>query len=236
MEPKISVCMAVRNGESYLREQLNSILPQLAGDDEIIISDDHSKDKSIPLIQDMADHRIKIFSNPGHGLISNFENSLRHATGTYIFLADQDDVWMPEKVRVTLPYLHQDTLVVSDCRIVDHQLTARYESFYRINQSGKGIVKNLFKNSYMGCCMAFHRRLLEKALPFPAGIPMHDLWIGLIAELFFSVKFIDESLVLHRRHASNASTTGKQSTNSFTKRASDRWILLKTLIKLRYAY
>jgi hypothetical protein len=83
--------------------------------------------------------------------------------------------------------------------------------------------------------MAFHRRILGKAMPFPPGIPMHDLWIGLISELFFSVRFINENLVLHRRHAANATTTGKRSTNSFAKRVSNRWILLKKLIILRYA-
>ena len=94
----ISVCIATYNGEKYLREQLDSILPQLAESDEVIVSDDGSTDGTIDLITSLNDPRIKIVSNSGRkGYVGNFENALKHTTGDYIFLSDQDDIWYPNK-------------------------------------------------------------------------------------------------------------------------------------------
>ncbi|MEO5643505.1 MAG: glycosyltransferase, partial [Bacteroidia bacterium] len=96
---RISVCLATYNGEKYIGEQLQSILIQLSQHDEVIISDDSSSDRTIDIVQAFGDSRIIIlhgqtFRSP----IRNFENALSHAGGQYIFLADQDDVWLPEKV------------------------------------------------------------------------------------------------------------------------------------------
>ena len=98
---KISVCIATYNGEKYIIKQLESILPQLREADEIVISDDSSSDRTIALIEQLNDPRIRIlkdqkFRNP----IYNFENAMLNAKGDFIFLSDQDDIWMPEKVAV----------------------------------------------------------------------------------------------------------------------------------------
>ncbi len=235
MIPNISVCMAVKNGETFLHEQLASILPQLTGGDEVIISDDHSTDRSRQIIEEFQDNRIKILNNPRSGLISNFENALQAAAGTFIFLADQDDVWRSDKIAATLPFLSRYDLVVSDCVVVDRQLTPLWGSFYGFNSSGKGILRNLVKNSYMGCCMAFHRRVAERALPFPRRIPMHDAWIGLIGEIYFTVKFMDAKLVLHRRHENNASTNAGPTSLTLGKRVINRFQMVKEIIELTYA-
>ena len=227
--------MAVKNGEAFVREQILSILPQLAGDDELIISDDHSTDNTLEILNQLCDRRIRIIQNPSSGLISNFENALRSAQGTYIFLADQDDIWMSEKVETTLQFLKRYDLVVSDCIVVNENLELRHESFYSTNGSRKGILRNLMHNSYMGCCMAFHRKILSKALPFPKEIPMHDLWLGLIAETCFTVKFLEKPLIYHRRHLHNASTTSHPSKASLTRKVGKRIWLLKKIIELSYA-
>lgn len=94
----ISVCMATYNGEEYIKEQLESILCQLGEMDEIIISDDGSTDNTLNIIESYNDSRIKIHINTGkHGFVYNFENALQKAKGEYIFLSDQDDIWLPEK-------------------------------------------------------------------------------------------------------------------------------------------
>lgn len=85
----------------------------------------------------------------------------------------------------------------------------------------------------MGCCMAFNKKVLEKALPFPKGIPMHDIWIGLVAELYFKVVFINDRLVYHRRHNANASPTSFKSKSSFKQKLSHRYNLVKHLVKPR---
>ena len=88
----------------------------------------------------------------------------------------------------------------------------------------------------MGCCMAFHRKVLEKALPFPADIPMHDIWIGLVGEMYFKVSMISDKLVLHRRHTHNATTTGMPSRLTLSKQFVNRYKIVKNLIlHQRYA-
>src|SRR5688572_3666270 len=94
----VSVCMATKNGGEYLEEQINSILVQLNPEDELIISDDCSTDNTIAIVQSYKDHRIKLFQNKiPKGISKNFETSLQLSKGDYIFLADQDDVWLPRK-------------------------------------------------------------------------------------------------------------------------------------------
>ena len=236
MTPSISVCMAIKNGATFIHEQISSILPQLAVGDEVVISDDYSTDDSITMVQKFNDPRIRVVHNNGQGIVSNFETALRASRGTYVFLADQDDVWKENKILTMLSYLRNYDLVVSDCTVVNEFLVPTTESFFRRNHSGKGILRNLLKNSYMGCCMAFHRRVLEKALPFPKQIHMHDAWIGLIGELYFSVHFTPTNLVYHRRHLNNATSTSKKSNSGWVDRIISRYWLLKKLIESKYAF
>ena len=211
----ISVCMATYNGEKYVEEQTRSILCQLGKDDELIISDDASNDNTITVIQQIKDDRIKILHNENHGIVHNFENALRNATGNYIFLCDQDDIWLPNKVNEMLEVLQSYDLVVSDCVVVDKNLKVISNSFFREEASCKGFVKNLYKNSYLGCCMAFRKKILEYVLPFPKHIAMHDIWIGLNVELRGSSFFLEKPLILYRRHGGNASSSSEKSHNPF---------------------
>lgn len=231
----VSVCMATKNGAAFIREQLDSILPQLNPCDEIIISDDFSRDDTVSIIRSLRDPRIQVIENTSErGISKNFETSLSASRGNYIFLADQDDVWLPEKVEKMRNSLQHYDLVMSDCQLVDYALQLKKNSFYDLNHSGKGLFKNLIRNSYMGCCMAFNLKLKHRALPFPADIPIHDFWIGLIGELYFNVHFMREILVLHRRHDSNASTSGESSQQSIQEKLTYRYRLVKNLFIHRY--
>lgn len=88
----ISVCMATYNGTKYIQEQINSILSQFGENDELVISDDGSKDDTCSIISSYQDSLIKLLFNKGkHGFIGNFENALSQCKGDYIFLSDQDD-------------------------------------------------------------------------------------------------------------------------------------------------
>ncbi|MEP6513799.1 MAG: glycosyltransferase family 2 protein, partial [Parafilimonas sp.] len=173
----ISVIMATYNGERFIEQQLQSIITQLPLDSEIIISDDGSADATIQVIKNFKDTRIKIIENHKRkGTVFNFENGLKHTSGDIIFLSDQDDVWLPDKVETVKKYLQEYDLVMSDCKIVDETLEVLQDSLFASLQSGKGFLKNLISNTYMGCCMAFKKDLLKLALPFPENIPMHDIW------------------------------------------------------------
>lgn len=211
----VSVCMATYNGERYIEKQIYSILSQLGKEDELIISDDGSKDATISIIQSFNDKRIKLyFNNKMRGVIGNFENALWKARGKFIFLCDQDDIWMPNKVASILPLLEKNILVVHDAKIVDSEGYVTIDSFFRLRGSKKGYWNNIWRNSYLGCCMCFRSELLPKLLPFPTKIEMHDRWIGLISEIYGNVYFDQEQLICYRVHGRNVSNSTGKSTNS----------------------
>lgn len=238
---KISVCIATYNGEKYIKEQLDSILCQLKENDELIISDDRSTDNTLPIIKSINDNRIVVLESlkkfKNHNF--NFENSLKRASGNIIFLADQDDVWISNKVEKFLERFENNrvNLVVSDCILVDSQKTIISDSYFKIRKSGKGFWKNFHKNTYVGCCMAFDRKVLEASLPFPQDTFSHDTWIGLIGEMIGNTNFINDPLIYFRRHGENFSAYNfgdsfltNKSRYSFYKSIKLRFILLKMLI------
>ena len=201
---------------------------------EVIVSDDGSGDNTVEIVKSFEDARIKLIRGPHAGLISNYEFLLSHASGEYIFLADQDDVWLPNKVEVMLAHLQVADLAVCDCKVVDSQLNLLKPSFFALRHSGPGIVHNLLRNSYLGCCIAFRRRLLKYALPFPPSLPMHDWWLGLIAETFGTVVFIDQPLVMYRRHGGNVTPTSEGSNAAWITRLQWRLYLLGSMIRRKY--
>ena len=205
-QPVISVVMAACNGEKYLPEQLDSILSQLGENDELVVSVDPSQDRTFEILFEYAakDARIRVLEGPGKGVIRNVENALQSSCGRLIFLADQDDVWMPDKVDKVSRTLEHNTLVLHDAQIVDENLDEISPSFMSWRRSRKGMLANIRKNSYIGCCMAFRRELLEYILPFPENLPMHDQWIGLLAEKHGSVRLLRTPLIRYRRHGDNA--------------------------------
>lgn len=227
----VSVCIATKNGSRYVGEQLNSILSQLSAGDEVIISDDASSDTTVEIVKAFRDPRIKVLERKHSvGIVANFEESLRQSKGDIIFLADQDDVWLPGKVETLCLELIDHDLAISACELVDQVLRPLKQQPVRKFKAKKGLLRNLIRNSYMGCCMAFRRRVLNKALPFPKDIPMHDVWIGLVAEMYFNVAMVPEKLVLHRRHQHNASTTGMTSQLTLRKQFINRYKIIKNLI------
>lgn len=209
MDDKISVAMATYNGERYIEEQINTILNNLKENDELIISDDGSNDKTVDIIKKYIekDKRVKLFNGPQCGLKQNFANAINNTSGKYIFLSDQDDIWMQNKVeKVIQCFKNQNaTVVIHDAEIVDSNLKTIIPSFFEYRNSGKGILKNIWKNTYIGCCMAFEKSIKEKILPIPNDIEMHDQWIGILSEKYGKSVFLNEKLIKYRRHDSNVS-------------------------------
>lgn len=230
----ISVCIATFNGEGFVREQLLSVLNQLSDNDEIVIADDGSADGTVATVNSIGDKRIRwIAGGQRLGVVKNFETVLSAARGEIIFLCDQDDIWLPGKVAHSVQVLKTHLLVVTDCVVVDESLNELSPSFFAIRKSGKGIVRNLWKNSYLGCCMAFRRELLDICLPIPSAIPMHDMWIGLLANVRGNVKFSSQKCSLYRRHSKNASQTAGKSNFGFYQMLRIRVILIvQVLLRL----
>lgn len=225
----ISVCMTTYNGAPYIRSQLESILvsPLVS---EVLVSDDGSSDCTVEIVNSFDDERIRLIQGPGTGLIDNFESLLVVASGEYIFLSDQDDVWLPNKVEVMLASLRDADLVVCDCSVVDTQLNVLHSSFFALRDSRPGLVRNLIRNRYLGCCIAMRRQVLRYALPFPRHLPMHDWWLGLVAETFCRVSFVDQPLMMYRRHGGNVSSTAERSCATWATRIFWRLNLLIALI------
>lgn len=236
MDNNISVCMATYNGSKYIKEQISSILAQLDVADELIISDDSSSDNTIEIIQSFKDDRIKVFINSNFkSPIVNFENAIKHASNPLIFLSDQDDVWVENKVYEMKLMLNQFSMVVCNHSVVDENMNIITPSYFEVAASGKGVIKNIIKNTYFGCCMAFHKKILDVALPFPKDIPMHDSWLALVSDLFFDTYFIDKTLTLYRKHDTNTSTASSvKSKNSFLKKMSFRLNTIKYIPLLFY--
>lgn len=206
----ISVCVATYNGEKYIEEQLNSILKQLSEYDEVVISDDGSTDHTIPIIKELQLRypNIRLLNGPKKGVIKNFETAIADAKGDIIFLSDQDDIWMDNKVEEVLPLFDDPhhLVVVHDAIIVDADANELEPSLYMRRNSKSGLIKNLAKNSYVGCCMAFRSSMRNVVLPFPENIEMHDWWIGLLSEMKRGSVFIADKLIKYRRHGENVSS------------------------------
>ncbi len=232
----ISVCIATYNGEKFIRQQLYSILPQLSATDEIVISDDGSTDRTLEIISSIHSPLIRIYHNEEvHGYTPNFENALKHTKGDYIFLSDQDDLWKPQKVAVCLEKLKTYDFVISDADLVDGDNQKIGESFYHVRRSKSGLLNNLLRFSYLGCCMAFRKRILERALPFPSQHTLctHDNWLALMGMMYYRTIVIPDALISYRRHCSNASSGGLQATTSLFFKIRYRFYLIYNLLRRR---
>ncbi|HOD27260.1 MAG TPA: glycosyltransferase family 2 protein [Bacteroidales bacterium] len=229
----ISVCMATFNGERYLKEQLDSILSQLGDEDELVVSDDGSSDKTHEIIHAYEDKRIRFFHNQRKGIANNFENALSRARGDFIFLADQDDVWLAGKLDKMVEFLEKESLDVAmcNCALVDQELniikSPHFDSEWPMKRT---LLSNLYKNAWLGCCMVLRSSVLKATMPFPKGLVAHDLWLALYAQWHFRTGYMDEVLVLYRRHDNTVSFTGSVSTNSLSFKLKYRLHLLYHLI------
>lgn len=206
----ISVCIATYNGQMYIEQQLRSILMQLDDDDEVIIVDDCSKDETVSTILKMHDKRIKILINDHNiGVLQNFEKAITLSKNEYIFLSDQDDIWVENKVEYIMNiFLNRDVdLINHDAVIIDINGHKIFDSMFVLCKSGSGIIKNFIRDTYMGSAMAFKKKVATDVFPMPKRIgPMHDAWIGICSEILgYKVLFDPSPLINYRRHENNVS-------------------------------
>ena len=238
----ISVCLTTYNGAAYIEPQLNSILCQLTEGDEIVVSDDASSDDTLLVVSRVMQRApqgicMRIVHNEGeHGYTANFENALRQAKGDYIFLSDQDDVWLPGKVACMVKALEADKrhlLAVCNARITDSQLNVTADDYYKARGVYQGLLGNLYKFGYLGCCMAMRRELLHTALPFPKNRSycVHDNWLFLCAQIHHrGVVIISKPLMLYRRHSATCTTGAKNAHKPTSFRIRYRLYLVGQLI------
>ena len=213
--PKISVCMAAYQGEKYIAAQLQSILVQLSAGDEVIVVDDHSSDGTRDQVRGLGDSRIRLIERSANqGVAKSFEEALSHATGSVIFLSDQDDLWEAEKVTTVMEVLESNprvTLVATDAALIDQDGKPLGSSYYAWRGTFRpGFWSNLIRCKFLGCTMTFRAALLPKILPIPGGGDiLHDIWIGTVnSATSGDTLYINKPLVRYRRHVSSL-TVGK---------------------------
>jgi glycosyltransferase involved in cell wall biosynthesis len=209
---KLSVCMAAYNGERYVEDQLRSILHQLHAQDEVIVVDDASKDRTRDIIRSFNDDRIRLVEHPRNcGVVATFEDAIRNATGDILFLADDDDIWAPNKVeRIVEMFLkHPEAqIVASRISIIDEQGLPSLDMCYNNRKVFcSSFWKNILRNHFQGSAMAFRSSLLNAVLPFPKHVGfLHDQWIGTRNAISGGpAVFIEEPLLFYRRHSQNFS-------------------------------
>lgn len=214
--------MGAYQGERYIALQLRSILSQLSGDDEIVVVDDGSTDRTCSEVCAFQDPRLVLIRHAeNHGVLRTFEEALSRARGEIVFLADQDDLWLPNKVETVLNAFAnapEVMLVASDAVLIDEDGTKIGDSFYA--KRGKfraGLWSNLLVGKFHGCTMAFRSTLLQSALPFPPGnLVHHDTWIGCVNALTGGkTRYIPDALVAYRRHSTNV--TGRVKLSNYTR-------------------
>ena len=223
----VSVCMATHNGEKFLRAQIDSILCQLEEGDELIISDDGSSDNTIDIISSYNDRRIHLLkfvqnsdirkkkhSQNFYYATRNFENALKNAHGDFVFLADQDDIWLPNRVNKMMNKLKQYDCVMCNLNLIDQTDKIIKTKYFSENPVPGNIFLYVLKTRILGCCLAFRKELLNYSLPFPRNLLSHDYWLGCVSITSFNFFFLDEPLHLYRRTDSNVSTTSSKSRNS----------------------
>ncbi len=235
----ISVCMATYQGQHYVERQLRSILEQLGPDDEIIVVDDCSRDRTVEIIEAIADHRVAVHRNPvNRREVYSFGRAIELARGDVIFLADQDDVWLPHRVELMASKLQTSgaDLITSNFEWMDAEERPINIPFDGVSsKTSKRHFENIFdifigKTNYFGCAMAFRRSLVSLIVPIPPYVESHDLWIALAANQIGSNLHIDDKTLRKRRHGSN--TTSTVSSRQLFHRLRARLIFLKSMIEL----
>lgn len=234
--PPLSIALASYNGERFLAVQMRSILTQMDENDEVIIVDDGSTDRTLDVVASFGDARIRVLRNERNlGVLAAFERALLETRNEIILLSDQDDLWLPGKVNEILARFAADPvtlLVLSDAELIDEEGRVTAPSFMALRGGFRGsFPATLIKNRYLGCAMAFRRELLSYALPIPRDVPMHDMWLGALAACVGKVVFVDRPLTQYRRHGGNASPDRPQPMVTMLRW---RWRLLKNvLLRLR---
>jgi len=209
----VDILLSTYNGEKFLQQQIDSLLNQTCPQINIIIRDDGSTDSTIDIISRICaqDKRVRFIDDTlaGMGAGKSFLELLKHSEAPYIMFCDQDDVWKPEKVEISLHAIsdqNQPCLAHSDLQVVDEQLNTIAESYI----ARSGLAKEpsfdslLVQNNVTGCTVIFNDKLRSLALEMqPSFITMHDWWLALLASMYGTVLFIDKPLIMYRQHSNN---------------------------------
>ena len=220
-DAKISIAIAAYNGGKYIAEQLASLLAQTRLPDEIIICDDSADELTFQAVQKFLPcNIIRYIKNPEPlGVSRNFEKALSLTSSEYIFLCDQDDVWLPGKIESLAAVLDKNKDidgVFCNSILVDEKLEPLDKTLWELRNFTPAMQKMLAGGNALevfcrrvvcsGHNIAVRRRALEYIMPFPELAPFYpDTWIALAVALNSNMQMCNELLTLYRIHDSNRS-------------------------------
>lgn len=234
----VAICMATYNGEAYIREQIDSILKQTYTNWVLFIRDDDSSDKTAEIIRHYASgYPEKIVSITDESLVGgsakrNFAAVLswvsRNYDFSYFMFADQDDVWLENKIEISLDLMKRQEsegamplLVHTDLTVVDQDLAVLGESFFQYRSLDPDVVDLphlLIQNNVTGCTMLWNRALNDLLDLQDARVVMHDWWIALAACVFGKILCLHTPTILYRQHQKNVVGATKVNSLAFIGR------------------
>jgi glycosyltransferase involved in cell wall biosynthesis len=217
---KTSVAMCTYNGEEYLSKQLQSILYQTRSVDEIVICDDCSEDHTLEIIRDFKEKcpiPIMVMENAGNvGYVKNFEQAIGLCSGDIIFLSDQDDIWMPEKVAVICDFFEKHpavSFVFTNAQLINSVDANSYDKTLldvvgwdrhagKLFRDGFGYEVLVTSGRVTGATTALRTSFVPYCIPFPSvDAPVaHDEMIAVQAMLANKIACIEDCLIKYRIH------------------------------------
>ncbi|MDB4145248.1 glycosyltransferase [Amylibacter sp.] len=230
-----TIIMPVYNGIPYIKEQIETILPQLQECDDLLIVDDCSTDDTKQYLKRLSKdfhNRIVFIENAENmGILYNIKFLIINAKSNLIVFADQDDIWMPNKLE-TIRKSFQDPdlcLLVHDAEYICGNTTDMLNgvmAYAHLNIS-KSLTRNIMRNGFIGCCMAINRsHFSRETISKIPMVPMHDWFLSSYALLKNKkTKILCQSLIKHRRHAGNLT----KSNNSIWTKIKQRTVLVRHL-------
>lgn len=219
--PVIEVLLATWNGERFLRQQIESIMGQTYPEVRVLARDDGSSDGTVAILEEYARRfperfRILPFDGATGSPKWNFMRLMQASSAPYVAFADQDDVWLAEKLQHEMAVMRgaeaalpQKTpvLVYTDLELIDVEGVRTSESFWRaqgIPGGERRFARLLAQNVFTGCTGLLNQALVKKSLPIPEKANMHDWWVMLVAAAFGRLVALPEATVQYRQHATNA--------------------------------
>lgn len=235
MKNKLVILLATYNSQNFLREQLESLYNQTEKEWDLYIRDDGSTDDTFKIVKEFKNRYSNIIlledSNFGLGAMKSFLTLLENVHADYYMFCDHDDVWLPNKVELSLKKIIQTELenvgkpiiVHSDLKVVNDSLQLINSSFWEMSAIKPNLLENkkliqVF-NCVTGCTMIFNVKVKHLAFPYIDQAPMHDWWLALqTLRSDGIIKHIDTATILYRQHGNNEVGARSITFNYFVKK------------------
>lgn len=217
--PVVHILLATYNGEKFLRQQLDSLFNQTYKSFTLLVRDDGSTDNTLKIVEEynsIFQGKIEIVKDEKKnvGAAQNFGILLAYSNADYIFLCDQDDIWIENKIEISLSKIfalennqtNSPCVVFSDMKLIDESGALLNESLWKelhLHPDYFTLNRLLIQNIPHGCTMVINKAMRDLAIPVPPEVILHDHWIALLAASCGKWDYISTPTVLLRNHSQN---------------------------------